>query len=168
MLWLPLALVWAGACHMAAQLVYDQHGPGRHRVDLITPANSSASRLTPATSAPELFDQPDEAGEDTDLRLLQTAREATKSRILRTLASKPRTLTFRMSTRRMMRTCNVVFGRVVMLRLFIYLSTIHQKINRITIFYLVTFCNFRKLNSPIRTAALRYIHLSDLCGCILE
>ena len=60
---------------MAAQLVHDQHGLGRHRADLITPATSSASRLTPTTSAPELFDQPDEAGEDTDMRLLQPARD---------------------------------------------------------------------------------------------
>ena len=74
-LWLPLALVWAGIGHMAAQLVHDQHGPGRHRADLITPATTSASRLTPTASAPELFDQPDEAGEDTDLRLLQPARD---------------------------------------------------------------------------------------------
>ena len=63
MLWLLLALTWATSGHMAAQLVHDQHGPGRHRADLITPATSSASRLTPTTSAPELFDQPDEAGE---------------------------------------------------------------------------------------------------------
>ena len=75
MLWLLLALTWAMSGHMAPQLVHDQHGPGRHRADLITPATSSASRLTPATSAPELFDQPDEAGEDTDLRLLQPARD---------------------------------------------------------------------------------------------